>query len=131
MPAKTILIIDDHDDSRAICRALLTHFGYVVLDAADPEEGIALALQRLPHLMLVDFWLPHTDARPAIERLRSEAVTRETPIILYTAAIADRELVESLPGIQRVLYKPVESARLLAAVRDLIGEAEAGVVGAG
>ena len=125
MSVKKILVADDHTDTRIICRELLTHYGYVVLEAEDGQQAVKQSMEHAPDLVLLDFLMPNSDARETLEQLRGQERMRDTAIVIYTAAATHAVQLHALPGVQQVLYKPVEASRLLKVVRDLFGDPEA------
>lgn len=125
MTPKKILVVDDHLDTRVICRELLTHFGYEVVEATDGNQAVDVANSTRPNLILLDFLMPNSDGISALERLREDASQAETSIILYTAAATELETLRKIEGVQRVLLKPIDSQTLLRVVHELIGPAVA------
>lgn len=123
MPPKKILIVDDHADSRIICRDLLGHYGYDVVEAEDGDEAVEVSRTHLPDLVLLDFLMPRSDGRETLDRLRAEAHMHGKSIVLYTAAAVQLAQLDEIKGVDRVLLKPVEARSLLRVVEDLIGPA--------
>ena len=76
-----ILHIEDDPANRLLVRKLLTPAGFEVTDAADGLEGIRLALQQRPDLVLVDIAIPGLDGYEVTLRLRSEPKLRGVPIV--------------------------------------------------
>src|SRR3982751_809129 len=85
-----ILHIEDDPANRLLVRKLLTPAGFEVIDAADGLEGIRLALQQRPDLVLVDISIPGLDGYEVTLRLRSEPKLRGVPIVAI-AAEGDRD----------------------------------------
>ena len=123
MAPKKVLIVDDHLDTRVICRELFTHFGYVVFEAADGTEALDVAKSRVPDLILLDFLMPRGDGLEVLRTLRAHAPLSKTAIVLYTAAATEAEKLLSTEGVQRVVFKPSQASDLLRVVSELIGEA--------
>ena len=121
---KTVLIVDDHSDTRIICRELLSYYGYVTHEARNGAEALQLADEHGADLILLDFLMPERDGLQVLEDLRSRASFTATPILLYTAAASRLEEFSSHPQVTRVVLKPVEAARLMKIVTDLIGPPE-------
>lgn len=124
MAAKRILVVDDHSDTREISQQLLTHFGYEVYVAEDGVEALDVALTAQPHLVLMDFLMPHGDGLQAIGMLKRHEPLRDVPVVLYTAAATEYNALVGAAGVTRVLLKPVEARQLLACVQDVIGPAD-------
>lgn len=108
MKAKILYIEDDNDSQRLIERILENH-GYDVYVAADGLEGVKLARETKPHLILMDINLPHIDGRAVTTRLRSLPHLAETPVVALTADFSDggRELALAA-GCTGFLNKPID-----------------------
>ncbi|HUP89209.1 MAG TPA: response regulator [Longimicrobiales bacterium] len=124
MSPKTVLVVDDHGDTREICNHLLTHFGYEVMLAVDGQDAVRVALGKVPDLILLDFLMPHGDGVSTLREMQGHDSLKAVPIVLYTAAATRAEELHAVEGLRRVLFKPVEVRELLAVVRELIGESE-------
>jgi CheY-like chemotaxis protein len=117
---KTVLIVDDHSDTRIIVRELLTHYGYRVREAANGEQALRES-EAGPDLIFLDFLMPDRDGLDVLADMRARPVTATTPIVVFTAAASHTEELLAHPLVTRVLLKPVEARFLLAAVTELIG----------
>lgn len=104
---KKILLVDDSRALRTLVTRHLREQGWQVLEADDGQEGVMLALQHRPDLILLDVAMPHLDGTGALLKIRSKQSVRNTPVIMMTAA-ADRETVMKLArlGIQDYIVKP-------------------------
>jgi two-component system, cell cycle response regulator DivK len=76
MANEVILVVEDDSKSRKLVRDLLTFNGYEIIEAETAEEGVPLALERHPSLVLMDIRLPGIDGIEALGRLRAEVATR-------------------------------------------------------
>jgi CheY-like chemotaxis protein len=117
-----ILIIDDHDDSRAITRIVLEQAGYRVVEADDGARGWMTAMEVRPLVVLLDLVLPGLDGWEVARRLRNDRSTGHAVIIALTAAVRadDRERARDA-GCDEVLMKPVLPPTMLATIRRYIG----------
>jgi two-component system cell cycle response regulator DivK len=70
-----ILVVEDPEKSRKLVRDLLTFKGYEIIEAEPGEEGVRLAQERRPSLVLMDIRLPGVDGIEALGRLRAEVAT--------------------------------------------------------
>src|SRR3954447_19144324 len=102
-----ILHIEDDPANRLLVRKLLTPAGFEVTDAADGLEGIRLALQQRPDLVLVDISIPGLDGYEVTLRLRSEPQLRGMPIVAITAE-GDRDTSLAV-GCDGFLQKPIDA----------------------
>jgi len=82
-----ILVVEDHDKNRKLVRDVLTFKGYEIIEAETGEEGVRLAQERHPSLVLMDIRLPGIDGIEALGRLRAEPATRGIPIMAMTASV--------------------------------------------
>jgi CheY-like chemotaxis protein len=120
--AKTILIIDDQDDEREIQRALLTHRGYHVLDAADGASGLAAALEFVPDLVILDVAMPRMDGFEVCRAIRADTRTSQIPVLFFTASVVvDLEAQILTAGGNGVLVKPTDPHEVAEKVRSIIG----------
>jgi len=81
----TILLVEDSDDSRYFMRLELEHLGYRVIEAADGQKAVELAMQEHPDIILMDLSLPRIDGLEATKRIRQEESLQTVPIIAVTA----------------------------------------------
>jgi CheY-like chemotaxis protein len=125
---KKVLVVEDNADTREIYSTILAHHGYQVIVAPDGAEGIRLAMQETPDLILMNLALPHVDGIQATAALRGEPRTAAIPIIACTGFVReDGEDEAEDAGCDVYLEKPCEPTRLVAEVAKLIGPAAAAV----
>lgn len=91
---KKILIVEDEKPLREALRDALTLEGFSLFEAANGEEGLAIALKERPDLILLDVVMPVMDGLTVIEKLNREVWGQETKIILLTN-LSDSELVKT------------------------------------
>lgn len=120
--SRTILLVEDHEDNRIVYRTILEHVGYTVLLAGDGVEGVRLAREQKPDLILMDVSIPLMDGWTATSVLKADPETASIPIVALTAhALAgDRERALEV-GCDGYLAKPVEPRRVLEEVRRFLG----------
>jgi len=124
MTAKTILYVEDNEANRKLVRLLLTNTTYRLIEAFDGEEGVARALEAQPDLILMDVQLPKISGLEATRRLRAEATTEQTPIIVITSfALSGDDQKAKEAGATAYLAKPYSPRDLLALIRDIVPEA--------
>ena len=80
MANELILLIEDNLVNRTLIRDVLSFKGYQTLEAASAEEGIKLAIEKKPALVLMDFQLPGMNGIDAFHVLRADATTRRDPV---------------------------------------------------
>jgi DNA-binding NarL/FixJ family response regulator len=120
----TILLIEDHTPLRENLREMLTLEGFRVLAAANGREGLQLAAQHAPALILCDIMMPGLDGHAVLERLRSDAATKAIPFIFLTAKGTPPDIRAGMNlGADDYLPKPVSRNDLLKAVRTRLERA--------
>jgi CheY-like chemotaxis protein len=122
--APTILLVEDNEDNRRIYATILAHAGYRVLEATDGEEGISMAEQHLPEMILMDVSIPKINGWEATRLLKANPRTSGIPIVALTAhALAsDREKAMDA-GCDGYIPKPAEPRVVLAEVVRRVGPA--------
>jgi CheY-like chemotaxis protein len=113
----TILVAEDHLDSRDAMRALLEAFGYRVLEAVNGRQAVEVALASRPDLILMDIMMPELDGFEATRELRRHGETAGTPIIAVTAMEGAQHLAMQA-GANDFVRKPVDIRGLVAKVHD-------------
>ncbi|MCF8222910.1 MAG: response regulator [Bacteroidales bacterium] len=117
---KAILIIEDNPDNMLTVKAILQD-KYHLLEAVDGEQGLQIALEEQPGLILMDIALPGMDGFELIKELKSNATTASIPVIAVTAMVmkGDREKILKA-GCDEYLSKPVNTDRLLSAISSFL-----------
>jgi two-component system cell cycle response regulator DivK len=119
--SKRILVIEDQEDNRTILRDLLTSVGYELIEATNGEEGVKLAEQEKPDLILMDIQLPVIDGYEATRRIRVISELKQTPIIAVTSyALSGDEAKAREAGCDGYVTKPFSPRALLAKVREYL-----------
>jgi DNA-binding response OmpR family regulator len=113
---KTLLIVDDDADLRGAVAEQLQAEDFNTLEAATAGEGVKLAQEKRPDLILLDVDLPDMDGREACRRMRQGGVA--APVVMLTAADTDDDTVQGLDsGANDYVTKPYKFAVLLARIR--------------
>lgn len=122
--SKTVLVIEDNDQLRQYLKELL-QAQYQVISAADGEEGIALAEQHSPELIVSDVMMPKKDGLALTRYLKQHLPTSHIPIILLTAKASIESKLQGLEiGADDYLTKPFDSRELLERCKNLIQQRE-------
>ena len=117
----TILVVDDHANTRGLIKDYLTEHGYRVITAADGRQALALAAADRPDLILLDVMMPNVDGFEFTRRYRKD---NGVPIILLTARVAEQDKVHGLDlGADDYMTKPFGMQELLARVRAVLRRA--------
>ena len=121
MANELILIVEDNPQSLKLVRDILQAKGYQTLEAETGEEGVRLARERQPALILMDIQLPGINGIEALHRLRADPVTSSTPVIAVTASVMTQDRSRIMDaGFDGFQSKPISVNQLLAAVRDAL-----------
>ena len=111
-----ILIVDDEPAVADLIEAVLVGEGYTVAIARDGAQGLLLARDWRPDLILMDVMLPGVDGGTAIRRLKSDPETAEIPIVAMSAGRTIRRQSDELSEADAALAKPFDIDALLAQV---------------
>ena len=125
-PIRTILVIEDNQLNLKLVRDVLQHAGFTVVSAPTGEEGVTIATEEPPDLVLMDLQLPGITGTEALRRLRSHPSSRDVPVVAVTAFAMrkDRELADEA-GFDGFVEKPI-STRTLPAQMERFLEAGRG-----
>jgi diguanylate cyclase (GGDEF)-like protein/PAS domain S-box-containing protein len=118
-----ILIVDDDVLSREFLLALLGYCGHELIEAADGLQGLKLARERIPGLIITDILMPHMDGYEFVSRLHAADAIRDIPVIFYTANYREREanMMALACNVRWVLPKPSDPDLILMKVNDALG----------
>jgi len=116
-----ILVVDDEPDLLGLLVDQVSSLGYDVVAARDGTEGLRLAVDRQPDVILTDVIMPYMDGPEMLERLRSRPETRGIPVIALTA-LTDRRTRTRLgaAGVQGFLTKPYTIRELAERIREAL-----------
>jgi two-component system, cell cycle response regulator DivK len=121
MAGELILIVEDNERNRRLVRDVLQFKGYQTIESETAEEGLQLARDRRPALILMDIQLPGMDGITALGRLREDPVTRAIPVMAVTASAMthDRQKIMAA-GFTAYHTKPIRVKEFLEAVRQIL-----------
>ena len=116
-----ILIVEDNDKNLKLVRDVLQVKGYSTIEAGNAEDGIVLARERKPDLILMDIQLPGMNGIEAIGVLRADPSTAGIPVAAVTASVMqqDRNKITEA-GFNAYVGKPINLNEFLATVRRLL-----------
>jgi CheY-like chemotaxis protein len=122
---KRLLVVEDDPTILNLFLILLEREGYRVATASSAEEGIALAAEQAPDLILMDVALPGMDGLEATRILKSRPATSHIPVVAVTAQAMkqDRELAERA-GCSGFIVKPLSTVPFLAEIHRLLDQRE-------
>jgi two-component system cell cycle response regulator DivK len=121
----TILVVEDNEKNLKLVRDVLQYAGYDVVAASSAEQGVAMAIERPPDLVLMDLQLPGMDGTEALRQLRGSPRTSSVPVVAVTAfAMKDDRERALKAGFDGYLEKPISVASLPAQVRGFLPSKE-------
>src|SRR5215470_20259138 len=116
-----VLIVEDNDKNLKLVRDVLQVKGFETIEAGTAEDGIVLARERKPDLVLMDIQLPGMNGIDALKVLRADAATARIPVIAVTASVMqqDRNLITEA-GFDGYIGKPINLKEFLDTVRAML-----------
>ena len=117
---KTILIIEDNEMNMKLIRDILEFNDYKTIGASTAEDGISLAREQLPDLIVMDIRLPGMSGNEAMKILRNDEQTSQIPGIAVTASVMEEDKQGILSaGFAGYHEKPIDHKQFLALVNQL------------
>ncbi len=118
---RTILVVDDFDDTRLLLRTWLQKKGYRVVEAENGKQAVAMAESSQPDLIIMDVEMPELDGLSATRQIRALANSEEVPIVVVSAYGADLFRADALAaGCNEYVSTPFEPDVLEKVIRSLI-----------
>lgn len=120
---KRILVVDDNETNLYLIRFILEKGGHEVIEARDGLEGVELALQKHPDLVIMDIQLPGIDGHEATRRIRTAEADENLPILALTsfAMPVDRELALAA-GCNSYITKPIDVKNFIDEINRFLAE---------
>ena len=116
-----ILIVEDNEKNRKLLRDVLRFKGYQTLESETAEEGIRVAQESRPALILMDLQLPGMDGIAALAALRADPRTKEIPVVAVTASAMTHNRPRILAaGFDGYQTKPINVKEFLQLVREVL-----------
>jgi two-component system cell cycle response regulator DivK len=118
---KTVLIVEDNEKNMKLARDILSAKGYATLEAVTGLDGVKLALENKPDLVLMDIQLPDINGIEAFERIRANADTAAIPVVAFTASVTinDRSRIGDA-GFDGFLSKPINLKEFVETVKRVL-----------
>lgn len=124
-----ILIVEDNERNLKLVRDLLQVNGYDTLEARNAEDGVSLAGEHLPDLILMDIRLPDADGITALGHLRADGRTASIGVVALTAYAMDDDRQRLLQaGFDAYIEKPIDVKRFPEQVRELLRLRHSGAI---
>ncbi|HAH52211.1 MAG TPA: DNA-binding response regulator [Balneola sp.] len=121
MAKQTILVVDDEIDLLDLIEYNLRKEGFNVLKAENGEEGIKVAKEENPDLVLLDIMMPKMDGMQAVEEMRKDDALKKIPVIFLTARSDEKTEVEGLnKGGDDFITKPISTTKLISRIKAVL-----------
>lgn len=121
MTGERILVVEDNPLNLKLVRDVLGAAGYDVVAATSGEEGLRLAAEQAPDLVLMDLQLPGIDGTETLHRLRQDRPEARMPVVAVTAfAMAEDHAQAKRAGFDAYVEKPISVRGLMRQVRELL-----------
>ena len=121
MAKQTILVVDDETDLLDLIEYNLKKEGFAVLKAENGKEGIAVAKEHHPDLILLDIMMPKMDGMETVEEIRKDEQLRKIPVIFLTARSDEKTEVEGLnKGGDDFITKPISTTKLISRIKAVL-----------
>jgi two-component system cell cycle response regulator DivK len=119
--AGRVLVVEDNPRNLKLVRDVLEYSGYDVVAASTGEEGVRLAAETAPDLILMDLQLPGIDGVEALRRIRADLTIARMPVVAVTAFAMDDDRDHAMTsGFTGYVQKPISVRDLPVQVRDFI-----------
>ena len=118
-----ILIVEDNEKNLKLLRDVLQFKGYTTLEAMTGSEGVRIARERNPDLVLMDIQLPDIDGITALAQLRADAATKNMPVLAVSASVMpddQQRIVAS--GFDAYVTKPINVKSFVETVEKFVGK---------
>lgn len=121
MSKQTILVVDDEQDLLDLIEYNLRQEGYSVLKAENGKDGIQMAKEHMPDLVLLDIMMPQMDGIEVCDRMREDPTLTHIPIIFLTARSDEKTEIEGLnKGADDFITKPISTSKLISRIKAVL-----------
>ena len=116
-----ILIVEDNEKNMKLARDILQAKGYTTLEAITGEEGVRLAQEKKPDLVLMDIQLPGINGIEAFRQLRADPQTAAIPVVALTASVTPTDRTQiTAAGFTAFLSKPINLKEFVETVKRVV-----------
>ena len=123
---KTILIVEDNEKNMKLVRDILRHNGHATIEAPTGGEGVRLASEKKPDLILMDIQLPDIDGIAALRQIRAQPNLDATPVIAVSASVMPDEQQKVVSsGFDAFITKPIDLKRFRETVQRFLTQGRA------
>jgi two-component system cell cycle response regulator DivK len=122
----TILIVEDNEKNMKLARDVLQSRGYATLEAVTGEDGVRVAIERKPDLILMDIQLPGINGIEALRQVRADPACEHIPVVAFTASVmqGDRSQIAAA-GFDGFIGKPINLKEFTETVKQILATGRA------
>ena len=118
---KTILIVEDEPRNMKLLHDLLQRFGYEIIEASDGEQGVKIAGEKIPDLILMDIMIPKMDGLEATRIIKADEKTKHIPIIALTSYAMKGDREKTIEAVcDGYIAKPIDIKEVLKAIEHFL-----------
>jgi two-component system cell cycle response regulator DivK len=122
----TILIVEDNEKNMKLVRDILQHQGHTTLEAVTGADGVRLALERRPDMVLLDIQLPDIDGIAVLRQIRAEPALDAMPVLAVSASVMPDEQQKIIAsGFDAFITKPIDLKRFRETVQRFLTQGRA------
>jgi two-component system cell cycle response regulator DivK len=119
-----ILIVEDNEKNMKLVRDVLQFKGYQTIEAVNGTDGVRLARERKPDLVLMDIQLPDIDGITALGQIRADPETKAIPVVAVSASVMpDDQQRIAASGFDAFVTKPINVKQFVETVERFVGKA--------
>ena len=123
----TILIVEDNEKNMKLVRDILQHRGFTTLEATTGTDGVRLAVEQHPDLILMDIQLPDIDGITALARIREDRALDAVPVLAVSASVMPEDQYKIVSsGFDAYVTKPISLRPFVAIVERFLKEGRSG-----
>lgn len=117
----TVLVIDDSPSEMAKFRDMLAKNNFTILEAANGEEGCAMAVAHLPDVILMDVVMPEMNGFQATRKITRDKATAHIPVVIISTKNQETDRVwGKRQGAKEYLTKPIDETQLMNIIRSVL-----------
>ena len=118
--AKKILIVEDEESIRILLKLFLVRLNYKTYEARNGLEGLGMARQFEPHLIITDLMMPVMDGIALVKSIRADEKLKNIPIIVLTGGTGELQQTASVAGASTVMSKPIVRRDLIDVIDSIL-----------
>ncbi len=116
----SVLVVDDEETNRMLCRACLQRAGYLVRQAVDGHSAVASVKEDPPDVIIMDVMMPNMDGLECTRKLKADPDTCDIPIIMISALGDSKDVLAGLEaGADEYMAKPIKTTELTLRVQSM------------